>query len=194
VPRRLAIAIVLATTPASADPPAAPADMSDQAIGGDLGIATGGRVTPGGLRIAGHYLYQLSDHDWFDGTAAFTFGGGSPECFRDRSDTYVCDHGIAQGDALEGIASVRHFLGGHGTYWPYVHGGIGVGFARFGSDGVSGLVIPLHAGGGLRASITPDLALTAQAELELGFGIFGHGLGVEPQLGIDVTVGIEFRL
>ena len=27
-----------------------------------------------GLRIAGHYLYQLSDEDWFDSAASFTYG------------------------------------------------------------------------------------------------------------------------
>ena len=34
-------------------------------------------MTPGGLRVAGHYLYQLPTQDWFDGTASFTFGGGA---------------------------------------------------------------------------------------------------------------------
>jgi len=193
VSRRLTLAVLLASAPVAADP-AAPPDMSDQAVGADLGLATGGRVTPGGLRVDGHYLYQLSDHDWFDGTAAFTFGGGSPACFYDRSDAYVCQHGLAQGDGAEVIASVRHFLGGHDTYWPFIHGGIGVGLARFGSDAVSGLAIPVHAGGGLRVSITPELAITAQAELDLGIGVFGHGLGLEPQAGVDLTAGVEFRL
>ncbi len=174
--------------------PVAPTDMSDQAIGASIGVATGGRVTPGGLRVEGHYLYQLSDRDWFDGRAAFTFGGGSAECFYDRTDTYVCDHGLAQGDGLEVIATVRHFLGGQGMYWPFVQGGIGAGIARFGADGVSGLIIPLHAGGGVRASIAPAIAIVAAAELEFGLGVFGHDIGAEPQFGIDITAGVEFRL
>ncbi|HEX4452940.1 MAG TPA: hypothetical protein VH143_18825 [Kofleriaceae bacterium] len=174
--------------------PAAPADMSDQAIGASIGVATGGRVTPGGLRVEGHYLYQLSDRDWFDGRASFTFGGGAAECFYDRTDTYVCDHGLAQGDGLEVIATVRHFLGGQGMYWPFVQGGIGAGIARFGADGVSGLIIPLHAGGGVRASIAPAIAIVAAAELEFGLGVFGHDIGAEPQFGIDITAGVEFRL
>jgi hypothetical protein len=188
------LAIVLASAPAFADVPLAPPDMSDQAIGGGLGVALGGRVTPGGLRVDGHYLYQLSSQDWFDGTVALTFGGGSPECFFDRTDTYVCDHGLAQGDGFEVIASVRHFLGGRDTYWPFVHGGIGLGYVRFGADDVGGLAIPLHAGGGLRVSITPDLAIVGQAELDLGIGVLGHGVGLEPQFGADLTVGVEFRL
>jgi hypothetical protein len=187
--------------PASADMPAppdapitAPADMSDQAIGVDVGIAIGGRVTPGGLRVDGHYLYQLNEHDWFDGRASFTFGGGAAECFYDRSDTYTCDHGFAQGAEGEVVATVRHFLGGQGMYWPFLEGGIGVGYARYGNDGVSGLVIPLHAGGGVRASIAPAIAITAAAELEFGLGLFGHDIGAEPQFGLDIVAGVEFRL
>lgn len=179
---------------ASADQPAAPPDMSDQAIDADLGIASGGRVTPGGFRIAGHYLYQLTDRDWFDGAAAFTFGGGAPACFHDRSNAYICDHGLAQGDEVLIGAAVRHYLGGHGTYWPYVHGGIGVGYARFGADNVGGLAIPLYGGAGIRVSVTPSIAIAAQAEVDLGIGFFSHGVGVEPQLGLDVTAGVEFRL
>lgn len=204
--RRLIIAAcALASTPALADmpspasgidPPAkvAPADMSDQAIGAGLGAALGGRDTPGGLRVEGHYLYQLSDADWFDGTAAFTFGGGAAECFYDRSDTYTCDHGVAQGDGFEVIASVRHFLTGRDIYWPFLNGGIGLGYARYGSDGVGGLQIPLHLGGGLRVSISEEIAIVAQLEVEVGIGVFGHGIGLEPQLGGDLTVGVEFRL
>lgn len=193
--RRLIVLVLLASATAFGDPPpAAPADMSDQAIGASIGLALGGRVTPGGVRFEGHYLYQLSDHDWFDGTAAFTFGGDSPECFFDRQDNYICDHGVAQGDGFEAIASVRHFLGGQGQYWPFLHGGIGLGYVRYSADSVGGLVIPLHAGGGIRASITPELAIVGQAELELGIGFFGHSVGTEPQFGANLTVGVEFRL
>ncbi len=128
----------------------APADMSDQAIGAELGIAAGGRVTPGGLRISGHYLYQLSDADWFDGIAAFTFGGGSAECFRDRTDAFICTHGLTQGDEVTLSANVRHFFHGNGIYWPFLRGGIGVGVVRFANDDVTGLAIPIQLGGGLR--------------------------------------------
>lgn len=174
--------------------PVAPPDLDQQAIGAELGVATGGRVTPGGLRITGHYLYQLAAQDWFDGTAAFTFGGGTARCFRDRMDAFQCDHGLADGAAAEISANVRHFLGGQGQFWPYLRGGVGLGIARFGADSVTGLAIPLHAGAGVRVSITPDLALTGDAELELGIGVFNHSLGLEPQLGTAITAGAEFRL
>ncbi|MEO8550648.1 MAG: hypothetical protein ABI678_11765 [Kofleriaceae bacterium] len=191
--RRLILALVLAAAPAAAEP-VAPPDMSDQAVGASLGVATGGRVTAGGLRVEGHYLYQLADRDWFDGVAGFTFGGGGAACFRDRADTYVCDHGLAQGGAIELAANVRHFLGGQGQFWPFVRGGAGLRVVRFGGDGVTGLAIPLHAGGGVRASVTLGVAVTVEGALELGFGAFNHSLGLEPQLGVAITGGVEFRL
>jgi hypothetical protein len=172
----------------------APADMSDQAIGAELGLATGGRVTPGGLRLEGHYLYQLADQDWFDGVASFTIGGGGAQCFRDRMDAFICDHGVADGTGAVVVASVRHFFGGKDKYWPYLRGGVGLGVVRFSADNVTGLAIPLQAGGGLRISVSPGVAITAEAALELGFGAFNHTLGLEPQLGAAVTAGAEFRL
>ncbi|MEO6776503.1 MAG: hypothetical protein ABI467_26395 [Kofleriaceae bacterium] len=193
-------ALVIAPAVARADQvvvpaaPVAPPDMSDQAIGASLGVATGGRVTAGGLRLAGHFLYQLSDRDWFDGTAAFTFGGGGAGCFRDRSNAFVCDHGLAAGDSIELLAGVRHFLGGQDQFWPFVVGGVGMRGVEFSADSVNGLAFALHAGGGIRASVSPGIAVTAQGELELGFGAFNHSLGIEPQLGVAITAGVEFRL
>jgi hypothetical protein len=195
--RWLSFAIMLAPALARADRvevPVAPPDMSDQAIGASIGVATGGRVTAGGLRLAGHYLYQLSDRDWFDGTAAFTFGGGSAQCFRDRTNAYVCDHGLADGGSIELAAGVRHYLGGQGQFWPFLLGGIGVRGVDFSADSVSGIGLALHAGGGLRASVSDNIAVSAQGELELGFGAFNHTLGIEPQLGVAITAGVEFRL
>jgi hypothetical protein len=175
----------------------APPDMSDQAIGAEVGLAIGGRVTPGGVRVAGHYLYQLAGDDWFDGIASFTFGGGGAACFRDRMDAFICEHGITQGDAFEVQASVRHFFGsagGDGKFFPYLRGGVGIGYARFGADSVSGLIIPLHVVGGLRASVSPTVAITFELELVGGFGVFNHTLGLEPQLSTDMIGGVEFKL
>ena len=201
--RRLIIAAILASTGvAHADDPApevktstsAPADMSDQGLGATIGVVAGGRTTPGGLRIAGHYLYQLSDQDWFDGIAAFTFGSGDAACFRDRMNTFLCDHSVADGNELEVAATVRRFMGGKGDFWPFLHAGVGLAVARFGNDGVTGAAIPLQAGGGLRVSVSPDVAITAHADLELGFGLFNHSLGLEPQLGATIGAGAEFKL
>ena len=199
--RRLAALLVLGLAgTAHADEPAAATttsladEIGDQAIGAEIGIATGHRSTPGGLRIAGHYLYQLSDQDWFDGGASFTFGGGSAACFRDRSGGFLCDHGLLDGDSAEISATVRRYFDAQGMFRPFARAGVGAGIARFGADSVSGLIIPLHAGGGVRAAVADEVAVVVQAELELGFGVFNHSLGVEPQLGLSIVAGAEFRL
>ncbi|CAN5707324.1 hypothetical protein BH11MYX1_BH11MYX1_47060 [soil metagenome] len=194
---RVVLALLIAA-PVSADPaPAAPA-MSDQALGADLGVATGGRVAVGGLRVAGHYLYQLAASDWFDGTASFTFGGGTAACFRDRADTFICDHGLAQGGSAEIEAAVRHFFAAQGQFRPFLRGGLGLRYVRFGNDSVSGAAIPLHLGGGVRVTLgegaSTGIAVTVQGALELGVGAFSHSLGLEPQLGVAITAGVEFGL
>lgn len=172
----------------------APEDMSDQAMGVALGFAGGGRTTPGGLRVTGHYLYQLSDTDWFDGTAAFSFGSSAPACFRDRADDLICDHALADGVSAQVAATVRRFVGGRDEFWPFVRLGIGAGYVRFAGDDVGGLAIPLVAGGGMRVSVTPHVAVIVEGMVEVGVGLMSRGLGLEPQLGGGVAAGAEFRL
>jgi len=180
----------------TAAPPPAPADddIGDQLIAAEVGLAMGGRVTPGGLRVAGHYLYQLSDHDWFDGTAGFTFGSGHAACFRDRMDHVVCDHGLTDGADVEIGANIRRVFGAQGMFRPFARLGIGFSLVRFSDDSVSGIAIPLHLGGGVRAAVSHAVAVVAEADLALGFGTFNRGLGGEPQLGLTITAGAEFRL
>ena len=169
----LAFAAIAGARVAAADPTPTPttADViGDQSIGAELGVATGGRVTPGGFRLAGHYLYQLSEQDWFDGGAAFTFGSGGAACFRDRTGSLVCDHGLTDGDGVEISATVRRYFEPKGMFRPFARAGIGVGLARFGGDSVSGFIIPVHAGGGLRADVSEAIAIVAQVELAFGLG------------------------
>jgi len=186
------------TAPPAAPPVATAApsddDVGDQAISAELGVAAGGRVTPGGLRIAGQYLYQLSDDDWFAGVASFTYGSGSAACFRDRGTGVVCQHGLADGAGLELQATIRHMLAPQGAFHPFVRLGVGLGVVRFGRDDVSGFTIPAHGGGGIRVAIAPGVALVAEGDLVLGFGSFSRGLGSQPQLGLAIAAGAEFRL
>lgn len=172
----------------------APPDMSEQAIGASLGAAIGGRTTAGGVRVVGDYLYQLSDQDWFDGTASFVFGTGGAECFRDRMDSVICDHSLADGYAVELTANVRRFFAGNDRFWPFARAGIGVAIVRFSDDDITGIAFPLHLGGGMRVSITDAVALVGQAEFVLGIARFSGGPGGEPQVGMNVTAGVEFRL
>jgi hypothetical protein len=196
--RRLVLAIVCAASTAHADDAVstsvAPPDMSDQGVGASIGVAAGGHVTAGGLRLAGHYLYKLSDQDYFDGVASFTYGGGSAQCFRDRMNAFVCDHGLADGGTVEVGANVRRFFGGRDQFWPFARAGIGIAIVRFQDDSVTGFAVPLHIGGGVRAEVSDGVAIVGEGALDLGFGIFNHSLGLEPQVGLAITAGAEFRL
>jgi hypothetical protein len=168
--------------------------VSDQGVAATLGLAAGGRTTAGGLAVSGHYLYQLSDEDWFDGTATFSFGSGAPACFRDRDAQLICQHGLVDGASAEVAANVRHYLGGSGEFWPYVRLGVGVGIVRYSDDDLTGFTIPMHAGAGFRVSVADGVAVIAEAALQIGIAKFSRSLGVEPQLGASVMGGVEFRL
>lgn len=183
---------------AAAQPAEAPevdtSDIGDQEIGGGIGLAAGGRATAGGVRVTGHYLYQLSQQDWFDGIASFTFGSGDAACFRDREDDVVCDHGLASGGAVEVAAGVRRMFAPRGRLRPFARGALGIALVRFSSDDVTGAAFSLHAGAGLRAAVSPMIAVVGLADATLGIAAFGRGLGGEPQLGLAITVGAEVRL
>lgn len=189
-----------AAAPATAVPAAPPPqpedddEIGDQAISAELGLAAGGRVTPGGLRIVGRYLYRLSERDWFDGAASFTFGSGEGACFRDRQDDVICKHGLADGTGFELSASVRRMFAPQGSFRPFVGLGVGLGVVRFGDDDVTGFTIPLHASAGVRVQVASSVAIIGVADLALGIGGFNRGLGVQPQLGFAVAAGVEFRL
>lgn len=190
--------------PAAADAPAdqattnpqAPADMSEQAISAVLGVAVGGRSTPGGLTLGGHYFYQMADQDWFDGSVTFSFGSGSPDCFRDRVNAVICDHGPADGFAAGLATGVRHFLPSIASqqFWPFARAAVGASLVRFSGDDITGIAFSLFGGVGVRASVTDAIAITAQADLQLGLGQFSNHLGGEPLLGVAVSAGAEFRL
>ena len=184
---------------ATAAPPDAGATSSDdeagdQAIAAELGVAAGSHVTPGGLRIAGRYVYQLSDEDWFEGAAGFTFGSGRAACFRNRQNAVVCDHGLAEGTGIELTASVRRLFTPRGAFRPFARVGVGLGLVRFGDDDVSGFTNPAHVGGGVRVAVAPAFAVVADAALALGFGSFSRGMGSQLQFGLAITAGAEFRL
>jgi hypothetical protein len=191
VQRQVILALVFPAI-AAADP--APSDLGDQGIGAQLGAASGGRDTPGGLRVIGHFLYQLSDQDWFDGSVAFTFGGGGAACFHDRMGELVCDHGLADGAGIELGGAIRRMFAERDGFRPFAKLGIGLSLVRFSGDQVNGVALPLHAGGGVRAVVAPSIAVIVEGDLAVGVGSFNRGLGLEPQFGLDITMGVEFKL
>jgi hypothetical protein len=195
--RLIALALVVpALAFADVDPEdlADPDALPDQSLGASAGVSGGGNVTPGGFHLAGHWLYQLSDRDWFDGTVGFTFGSGGAGCFRDRMDEVVCDHALDEGRGVEVTAAVRRYFAAQGKFRPFARVGAGVSIVRYGADDLTGLAIPLHGGGGIRGAVSDQIAIVAMAELFLGPAIMGRGLGAQPQAGIVVTAGAEFRL
>ncbi len=169
-------------------------ELGDQAIGVDVGVAAGGDFTPGGLKVSGHYLYQLSQTDWFDGTAGFTFGGGGRGCEEGEMGTLACDHSIGDGNAVELSAIVRRVFAPRGAYRPFALAGVGVSMVRYAGDDLTGVAFPVRLGGGLRTSLSPSVSLVTQADVMVGIGAYGRGLGVEPLIGMSVSAGAEFRL
>lgn len=196
--RTLGLAITLSSALAVADSAELSSAIgqhpSDQGIGAAIGVAAGGSMTPGGLRIAGHYLYQLSATDWFDGIASFTYGGDSAGCDRDGTMAMSCAHGLTAGSGVEIAATVRRMFRAQGAFQPFARLGVGVAIARFSADDVSGLGVPIHAGGGVRARVAPAVSIVAQAELSAGVGVYSRSLGAEPLFGMAVTAGAEFDL
>lgn len=181
--------------PEGEDDAAERGEWTDQGIGISAGVAIGaGGVTPGGLRIVGGYLYRLSQNDWFDGAAAFTIGSGTAECYRDRVDERVCDHGPVDGFAVDFVGAVRRNFPANKSFAPFVRLGAAVRFVRFSGDQVAGLAIPLIGGGGVTIDLSPRMRLVASGQLEIGGGLFSRGLGTAPQLGLAVNGGIEFAL
>lgn len=177
----------------AADSVIEPAGLT-QVLGGRLGIEVGGRTTPGGLHVAGSYLYLLDGPWWFDTGIGFTFGGGSASCFRDRDNDVVCDHGIAAGFAAEVVGSIRRELGERQGFVPFVRGGVALRLLAFSSDDVVGLGFPLIGSAGFRRRLSDLVTLVAAADLRIGWGVLNRDLGVEAQASASLTAGVEFDL
>ncbi len=178
---------------AATDDPLDPG-VAERELGAQVGIASGSHVTPGGLRVAGRFLYQLSETDWFDGVAAFTFGGGDAACYRDRGDRFTCDHAALDGFAGELGGGIRRFVGGREQFRPWLRLGATVRVARFGADDVTGVSLPVTAAAGVRLRVADRVAVGGEAAVEVGPGIFNHGLGYELEAGFAIGVLTEISL
>ena len=166
--------------------------IAEREFSAELGLAAGGRSTVGGARITGRFLYQLASQDWFEGSAIFNFGSSSAACFRDRSNDRICEHGALDGSSGELSFGVRRYFDQGSQYLPFARAAIGLGIARFADDNVTGLIVPLHVGGGLHVVVAPRIAIVGLAELTFGLGAFSGNVGVEPQLGFGISAGVEF--
>ena len=187
--------VTVAAMPAVAESitqPGSSLPIAEREFSAELGLAAGGRSTIGGARITGRFLYQLASQDWFEGSAIFNFGSSSAACFRDRRNERICEHSALDGSGVELSFGVRRYFDQGGPYIPFARAAIGLAIARFADDDITGLIVPLHAGGGLHVVVAPRVAIVGLAELTLGVGRFSGNLGVEPQLGFGISAGVEF--
>jgi hypothetical protein len=172
------------------------AALGDREIGASLGVVTGSDNTVGGMRVSGRLLYQLSDRDWFEGGAAFTYGGGAAGCVAPEADPSAmsCEHGRLSGTAVELTAGVRRTFGARDAFVPYLRGAVGVRVLHFAGDQLTGAGIPLIAAGGVRARVAPRIAVGAEAAVEGGVAYLSRGVGATPQLGMVIGGQVEFEL
>ncbi|MCG8420407.1 MAG: hypothetical protein MJE77_20940 [Proteobacteria bacterium] len=167
---------------------------SARELGVHLGLTSGGRVTAGGLRIGGSYLYQLSAVDWFEGSIDFVIGGTSADCFTDRTGELLCNHGALSGRSGEISAGIRRFLTPQGSFTPYARVRLGLRAVSFSGDDLRGLAAVVIAGIGVRARVHELVSIGGGAIVDAGAGIFGRDLGTEPQFSLAIQGGVEFLL
>lgn len=166
-----------------------------QELGVQLGLATGGRVTPGGAHIAGRYSYRLGDRDWFELGVGFTYGDNEIGCGRDSdSNQMSCDHNSIGGFSGEIGAGLRRYFLGRQSFTPYLRGGLSARVVSYKEDDVKGVAIPFWLGGGVRAPVAPGVFVGADAVLSVGAGIFNKNLGTEPQAAMTVMGSVEFSI
>jgi hypothetical protein len=194
---RWAVALVLlAGTAHAQDEPEPP--VAKQELGARLGAQVGlTELAPGGLRLAGVYLYRVDEDYWFDGEAGFVFGGDGDGCHytRDEELSLSCDHAGLDGFSMGLAAGVRRFWPVTPSgFHPYVRGQAGVSYVDFSADGVAGLGISALAGAGTRYRVAPRVALVGEGLLGLGPGLYDEGLGGRFNLGLIVQLGVEFAL
>jgi hypothetical protein len=169
-------------------------DVADQEIGARLGLRMGGRSTPGGLNIGGVFLYRLSDVLWSDSSIAFSVGGGGAECFRDRGDNVLCDHGQLDGVAGGAHSGVRWVQRGKQGFVPYVRATVGLELVNYSDDDVRGIAVPVVLGGGVRARVADRVSVGGGADLHIGIARFNRDIGAEPQVALTVKLGVDFAL
>jgi hypothetical protein len=171
-----------------------PDEGDSQEIGAVLGVAMGGKLTPGGVAAEGRYLYRLSELDWLESSVHFSLGAGGKECFRDRRSTFVCEHGLVDGFSAQGSMGVRRYFVGQQQFRPYVRAGVGLELISYADDGVTGVGLPLYLGGGVRVEVANRVLVVGDATVRGGASLFNKDLGIEPNVSLSIAAGVEFTL
>ena len=175
-------------------------DERQVALAADVGFSGGGAATPGGLRVGGHYLYRLADHDWFDSSVAFTFGGRGDACTAVAARVLEapvvpapvgCERALTDGFAADVVLGVRRELTPRQGVTPFVRV---AGFARaLRFTDVGGFAVGGQLGAGVRAPVRGVLAVVAGADLFLGAAWLDPAAATR-QLGLIVSVGAEVAM
>jgi hypothetical protein len=190
-----ALVVFLAVTAtAHADDAAAPR-VADQELGARVGLGLNlAGVGPGGLYLAGTWLYRLTSGIWFDGRAGFTIGGGGSNCSFPATGASHCDSAVVSGFGAELLAGVRWFLPSSGPLQPWIGGGIGGLYANFSGDNLGGVGLPFWAAGGVRARVSANIALGGEALLSAGPIRYEAPIRGQGFANLHVIFGIDFAL
>ncbi len=166
-----------------------------QELGARIGVTLDmAGIAPGGLHVAGLWLYRLSDRVWFDGRAAFAIGGGGSDCRFPSTGAAACDHALTDGFSAVLLAGARYFPPAAGQVTPWVGGGVGAGIADFPGDGLPGFALPFWGGAGARVPVADGVAVAGEALLTLGATAYGKGIGWQGSLGLTLAFGVDFRM
>jgi hypothetical protein len=178
---------------ASVDPLGA--SVGDKELGVRLGLQLAQGVAPGGFSVAGAYLHRMTRATWFELELAFTLGGNDPFCFRDRFGETVCDPGLTDGVSGQLAAGGRWFPSSTPSgFLPYLRGGLGLHWADFGGDEVSGLAGVGFAGAGGRFRVGGIASVCGEVVLFGGAGLYSDDVGFEPYAGMIVRFGVDLAL
>ena len=176
------------------EPVPQPDELDSQEIGVLLGLSMGGNLSPGGVAFEGRYLYRMTELEWLETGVHFSLGSGGEECFRDRSGTFVCEHGLLDGFSAEGSVGLRKYFVGQQQFRPYARAGLGLQLVSFADDDIRGVGVPAYLGVGVRVEVANRVLVVADATMRAGVSFLNQDLGIEPNASLSVAAGVEFTL
>jgi hypothetical protein len=191
------VVVILVAAPAMAQEPTvveaaeAPQGMDKQELGPRLGLQLGlGPAAAGGMRVGGAYLYRMAESWWFEGQLSTAFGSSEEAC-----GPSGCSHGVVDGFGLRLAAGVRYvFPAAPSGFQPYLGAAPTLGYQHFAGDDLSAWVVGGQASGGLRIKVSDAVALTGEAQLDLGVGFYDKDEGRKAVVALSVLFGVDFAL
>jgi hypothetical protein len=170
-------------------------DVNKQELGVRLGLALGvGGVSPGGLDVGGDWIYQLTEHVWFDGEATFLLGASDPVCYLARDRSQVCGTGALSGTAFEVRTGVVFFGPKKANgFVEFLRAGVGLGIVTLPGDRVTGVALPIWVAPGVRTRVTDSVALRGEGVFSIGPGFYGSA-GTHSVATFLFQLGVDFAI